>query len=137
MLSISFWNTHIGTYKKWSFPLRISSENVTKSAVNCGFCHIYRKNCLKENLDFCEVILHFISSEQGSHILSCQKQSCLLNENIVEKIIVTSTNLYLHTLILLNNFVCLKFRNFFLLIEGNYVMLEDQWFLRLSFILKF
>ena len=27
--------------KKWSFPLRISSENVTKSAGNCGFGHIY------------------------------------------------------------------------------------------------
>ena len=30
--------------KKWSFPLRISSVNVTKSAVSavsCGFGHIY------------------------------------------------------------------------------------------------
>ena len=28
-------------YKTWSFPLRISSVNVTKSAENCGFGHIY------------------------------------------------------------------------------------------------
>ena len=28
-------------HKKWSFPLRISSENVTKSAGNCGFGYIY------------------------------------------------------------------------------------------------
>ena len=27
-------------YKKWSIPLLISSANVTKSARNCGFCHI-------------------------------------------------------------------------------------------------
>ena len=27
-------------HKKWSFPLRISSVNVTKSAGNCGFGHI-------------------------------------------------------------------------------------------------
>ena len=28
-------------HKKWSFPCRISSVNVTKSAVFCGFGHIY------------------------------------------------------------------------------------------------
>ena len=31
-------------YKKWSFALRISSVNVTKSAVSCGFGQIYWKN---------------------------------------------------------------------------------------------
>ena len=30
--------------KKWSFLLRISSVNVTKSAENCGFGHIYWTN---------------------------------------------------------------------------------------------
>ena len=28
-------------HKKWSFPLRISTVNVTKFAENCGFGHIY------------------------------------------------------------------------------------------------
>ena len=28
--------------KKWSFPLRISSVNMTKSAVSCGAGHIYQ-----------------------------------------------------------------------------------------------
>ena len=28
-------------HKKLSFPLRISSINVTKAAVSCGFGHIY------------------------------------------------------------------------------------------------
>ena len=31
-------------YKKWSFPLRISSVNLTKSAGNCRFGHIYWRN---------------------------------------------------------------------------------------------
>ena len=32
--------------KKWNFPLRISSVNVSKSAVTCGFGHIYWRNSL-------------------------------------------------------------------------------------------
>ena len=31
-------------HKKWSFPLRISSVNVTKSAGNSGYGHIYWRN---------------------------------------------------------------------------------------------
>ena len=31
-------------HKKWSFLLRISSANVTKSVGNCGFGHIYWRN---------------------------------------------------------------------------------------------
>ena len=31
-------------HKKWSFPLRISSVNVTNTAVSCGFGHIYWRN---------------------------------------------------------------------------------------------
>ena len=30
--------------KKWSFALRVSLVNVTKSAVFCGFGHIYWRN---------------------------------------------------------------------------------------------
>ena len=30
---------------QYGFPVRISSVNVTKSAVFCGFGHIYWKNC--------------------------------------------------------------------------------------------
>ena len=30
--------------KKWSFPFRITSENVTNLAVSCGFGHIYWRN---------------------------------------------------------------------------------------------
>ena len=31
-------------HKRWSFPIRISSVNVTKAAGNCGFDHIYWRN---------------------------------------------------------------------------------------------
>ena len=31
-------------HKKWSFPSRVSSVNVTKSAGNCEFGHIYWRN---------------------------------------------------------------------------------------------
>ena len=31
-------------HKKWNFPLKISSINVIKSAVFCGFGHIYLRN---------------------------------------------------------------------------------------------
>ena len=33
-----------GLHKKWSFPLRVSSVNVTKSTVSSRFGHIYRRN---------------------------------------------------------------------------------------------
>ena len=35
---------HETLHKKWSFPLRISLVNVTKSAGNCGFSHINWRN---------------------------------------------------------------------------------------------
>ena len=35
------WKHTESLHKKWSFPLRISSANVTKSAVYFGFGHIY------------------------------------------------------------------------------------------------
>ena len=40
------FNRFIYTYtaQKWSFPFRISSVNVTKSAVSCEFGHIYWRN---------------------------------------------------------------------------------------------
>ena len=36
--------TSIALHKKWNFPLKISSVNVTKSAAFCGFGHIYGRN---------------------------------------------------------------------------------------------
>ena len=56
--SVPFWyliicgcsSTHLRTMlscklrRKWNFPLRISSVNVTRSADNCGFGHISWRN---------------------------------------------------------------------------------------------
>ena len=41
--------------KKSNFPLRISSVNLTKSAGNCGFIHIYWRNP-QWKLHFCPVL---------------------------------------------------------------------------------
>ena len=41
MALIKISKTRKALHKKLSFPLRISLVNVTKSAGNCGFGHIY------------------------------------------------------------------------------------------------
>ena len=46
-----FWKAWYTPHRKWSFALRVSSVNMTKSAGKCGFCYIYWKN-----LFFCAVI---------------------------------------------------------------------------------
>ena len=49
-LQMESWANYLGGFiflllhKKWSFPLRISSVIVTKSARSCGFGHIYWRN---------------------------------------------------------------------------------------------
>ena len=45
-------NKNLYSIKIESFPLRISSVNVTKSAVNCAFGHIYWRKILNEKLFF-------------------------------------------------------------------------------------
>ena len=47
LLNIQIHNQHawnVSLHKKWSFPLRITSVNVTKFAGNRGFGHIYWRN---------------------------------------------------------------------------------------------
>ena len=55
-------------HKKWSFPLRISSANVTRSAVSCGFGRMYWKNPQWETSFFCAVI--FLKSEKRFFYIS-------------------------------------------------------------------
>ena len=52
-------------HKKWSFPLRISSINVTESAVSCEFSHIYWRN----------------PEQKTSIFLSCESSFQLLNNH--------------------------------------------------------
>ena len=49
------------TAQKWNFPLRISSVNVTKSAGNCAFVHIYWRNPNEKLYFLCSVCLNNLS----------------------------------------------------------------------------
>ena len=51
ILQACCWSLHCT--KKWNFPLRISSVNVTKSAGNSGFGHIYWINPIWKTSFFC------------------------------------------------------------------------------------
>ena len=48
----SYWINDKSLQKKWSFLIRISSGNVTKSTLSCGFDHIYWRNPLWETWFF-------------------------------------------------------------------------------------
>ena len=65
----------ITLYKKWSFPLRISSVNVTKSAISFGFLWIWwhlLKKYLLENFIFLQSEWGKRNSESCSYFpLSC------------------------------------------------------------------
>ena len=51
-------------YKKWSFPIRTSSVNVTKSKRNCGIWSHLLKKSLIENFIFCGlIVLNFLVSK--------------------------------------------------------------------------
>ena len=50
-------------HKKWSFPLRISIVNATKSGVSCGLGHIYGKKVLNRKLHF--LFFHFYVSRHA------------------------------------------------------------------------
>ena len=59
-------------HKKWNFPLRISSINMTKSAENCGFGHIYWRNPYWK--------LHFLCS--ASCWISKSKGTSLMKDSL-------------------------------------------------------
>ena len=55
-------------HEKWRFSLIISSVNLTKSAVSCGFCHIYWRNpwweisfLVQWQVEFCPACLFWCS----------------------------------------------------------------------------
>ena len=66
-------------HKKWSFPLRISSVNVTKSVGNCGFGHIYWRNPWWETSFFAQLFLPI--RELLRCTLMCNYEYC--NDNFV------------------------------------------------------
>ena len=65
-------------HKKWSFPLRISSVNVTKSLISSGFGHIYWKKSLMGDFTFCEVKLAEIAVLVTCEISDNAPRFCLV-----------------------------------------------------------
>ena len=69
--------------KKWGFPLRISSVNVTKSAGNCRFGHLQKKSVM-ENFIFCAVRVkvwtcsHFDIDSVICKVFTCWKKNLLI-----------------------------------------------------------
>ena len=47
-------------HKRWSFPLRISSANLTKSVGKCRFGHIYWRNLYWKTLFFVQCTVKFV-----------------------------------------------------------------------------
>ena len=68
-------------HKKWSFPLRISSVNVTESAGNCGISHIYWGNLQWKTSFFVQCPLKKVLLEisQNSHDNICTSASFFNN----------------------------------------------------------
>ena len=79
-------NPHKTLHKKWSFPFRVSSVNVTKSADSCGFGHICWRNPKWKNSFFVQwneffffwekehrKIIQMIQEEILHQVLSLQK----------------------------------------------------------------
>ena len=62
---------HCFTAQKWSFPLGISSVNVTKSTWSCGFSHIYWWKSLMEHFIFCVVFLVSYDGKYFGRLVSC------------------------------------------------------------------
>ena len=56
-------------HKKWSFPLRTSSVNVTKFAVSLGFSHIYWRNPYGKTSFFGRCILLSWTVQKGTSLV--------------------------------------------------------------------
>ena len=65
-------------HKKWSFPLRISSVNVTKSEVSSGFGHIYWRNSYSKTSLFVQCIKSEESTNKHHDIINIIKPEDIL-----------------------------------------------------------
>ena len=55
-LAFTLFSEFTTLHKKWNFPLKVSSVNLTKSADSCGFGLIYWRNRNGKLLFFCVVL---------------------------------------------------------------------------------
>ena len=68
-------------HKKLSFPLWISSTNVTKSAISCGFGHIYWNPQWKTSF-----FVHWKISSTCAHQMLCLEYSDLQERKNISKL---------------------------------------------------
>ena len=65
--------------KNWNFPLRVSSVNVTKFEVSCGFSHIYWRNPQWKTSIFVQWELHWLDAvirhSSSSEVIVSSKSS--------------------------------------------------------------
>ena len=102
------------TAQKWIFALRISFVNVTKSAVSCGFGHIYwrdppwktpffvqcwfnpiQRKAMAFKKILVEVLLELINQKYQNHLRKFHKQCCTPSDivNRLQLLIVNSASL--------------------------------------------
>ena len=77
--------THLSLHKKWSFLLRISSVNVTKSAWNCRFGQIYCRNPWSKTSFFVQwiwIIKRFLEKLRTYLVWNTQHRECRLGLRI-------------------------------------------------------
>ena len=90
-------------YKKWSFPLKIAPVIVTKSAVSCGFGHIYWRNP-KWKTSFFVHYMHWMQSNIVCSPLNPRR----FNRHSVCALQATKPNVfYIYVLSLLKQLFCL------------------------------
>ena len=74
--SVSICRNWPALHKKWSFPLRISSVNVAKSAGNYGFGHIYWRNSQWKSLFFVQCRQYYVIFSIYLHLKEAYSEHC-------------------------------------------------------------
>ena len=74
--------------KKWRFPLRISSVNVTKPAVSSRFAHIYRRNPLRKSSFFVQWYIQRCIQNPFSSKLFLQKAPFWIFSRVLNPLLI-------------------------------------------------
>ena len=117
-------------HKKWSFPLRISPVKVTKSAVSCGFDHIYWRNPYWKTSFLCSgsatvmVLILPLASVKYNLIIS--------NKNGIHQFSHKSPNDFRHIKILENYKILVNFQNWVELFSGSHSSSKKETFVNIN-----
>ena len=88
---------HFLLHKKWSFPLRVFSVNMTKSAVFCRFGYIYWRNTYRKTSFFAVSywMCAFASKSLITAVFTLTLPTPYISENNIK--IKINSNFYFHT----------------------------------------